>query len=168
MWGWVTNEKIPFPICLCLGWSQVIKQWELPVLDQPSTSLQRWCAGAFLHPNEPLQELREKWGLWWGAATAMNQIKGFGRGGVVVCLLLRQGRKVLWAGCCWLSWYLPWKEGSSPKAWKNIYCGFSVFLKIMGLGSESIHWSAFLPFSGGFTGELPSSVITAVWKAVWK
>lgn len=88
MWGWVTNEKIPFPICLCLGWSQVIKQWELPVADQPSTSPQRWCAGAFLHPNEPLQELREKWGLWWGTATAMTQIRGLGGWG-------------MWFSFCW-------------------------------------------------------------------
>lgn len=168
MWGWVTNEKIPFPICLCLGRSQVIRQWELPVADQPCTSPQRWCAGAFLHPNEPLQELREKWGVVVRGCHCHDPDKGFGRVGDVVCLLLRQGRRVLWAGCrlqpcCCISCYLPRKEQSSPKAWKDIYCGFRVSSeKIVELGSANIDWSAFLPFSGGFTAVPPSSVITAV------
>lgn len=90
MWGWVTNEKIPFPICCRLGWSQVIKQWELPAEDQPSTSPQRRCL-SYLGPNELLWQLMEKWGLWQGAAITGPQMRGLGD----------RGATCLWVGPLW-------------------------------------------------------------------
>lgn len=66
--------------------------------------------------------------------------------------------------CCPFSWYGCQKGASSPKDLEGYLLWFqSISLKIIGLGGGNmIGGSAFLPFSGAFTGVLPSNLITAV------
>lgn len=146
--------------------SQVIRQWELPVSDQPSTSPQRWCTGAFLHPNEPLQELREKWGLWWGAATAMTHIRALGGWGMWFAFCWGRGgqccgqavRCRLAAGSPGTS---PGKKDASRHG--NIYAVVSECLpKNQGARECKYWWISFSALFWWFYRGVPFSVITTV------